>query len=159
MWETWVRSLGWEDPLEEGMVTHCSIVAWRIPKDRGAWLATVHGVTKSQARVTNKAQHRAVSNRYIHGSRSQTEVRLTSLVIIARNLLGDCDFCPCNSGICRFTDVIAQKRNVFTKEHSKSTLNFIYDYCWRRQWHPTPVLLPGKSHGRRSLVGCSPWGG
>ena len=36
------------------------------------------------------------------------------------------------------------------------------DYCMsilrRRQWHPTPVLLPGKSHGRRSLVGCSPWG-
>ena len=30
--------------------------------------------------------------------------------------------------------------------------------CWRRQWHPTPVLLPGKSHGRRSLVGFSPWG-
>ena len=30
--------------------------------------------------------------------------------------------------------------------------------CWRRPWHPTPVLLPGKSHGRRSLVGCSPWG-
>ena len=29
---------------------------------------------------------------------------------------------------------------------------------WRRQWHPTPVLLPGKSHGLRSLVGCSPWG-
>ena len=28
----------------------------------------------------------------------------------------------------------------------------------RRRWHPTPVLLPGKSHGRRSLVGCSPWG-
>ena len=30
--------------------------------------------------------------------------------------------------------------------------------CWRRQWHPTPVLLPRKSHGRRSLLGCSPWG-
>ena len=29
---------------------------------------------------------------------------------------------------------------------------------WRRQWHPTPVLLPGKSRGQRSLVGCSPWG-
>ena len=29
---------------------------------------------------------------------------------------------------------------------------------WRRQWHPTPVLLPGKPHGQRSLVGCSPWG-
>ena len=33
-----------------------------------------------------------------------------------------------------------------------------YVLSWRRQWHPTPVLLPGKSHGRRSLVGCSPWG-
>ena len=32
------------------------------------------------------------------------------------------------------------------------------DLIRRRQWHPTPVLLPGKSHGRRSLVGCSPWG-
>ena len=31
-------------------------------------------------------------------------------------------------------------------------------YCRRRQWHPTPVLLPGKSHGWRRLVGCSPWG-
>ena len=33
-----------------------------------------------------------------------------------------------------------------------------YEVLWRRQWHLTPVLLPGKSHGRRSLVGCSPWG-
>ena len=48
MRETWVRSLGWEDPLEEGMATHSSILAWRIPMDRGAWRATVHGVTKSQ---------------------------------------------------------------------------------------------------------------
>ena len=30
-------------------------------------------------------------------------------------------------------------------------------FNWRRRWHPTPVLLPGKSHGQRSLVGCSPW--
>ena len=42
--------------------------------------------------------------------------------------------------------------------------NFVWIICsqqqWfrRRQWHPTPVFLPGKSHGRRSLVGCSPWG-
>ena len=37
MRETWVRSLGWEDPLEAGMATHSSILAWRIPTDRGAW--------------------------------------------------------------------------------------------------------------------------
>ena len=41
--ETWVRSLGWEDPLEKGMATHSSILAWRIPMDRGAWWATVQG--------------------------------------------------------------------------------------------------------------------
>ena len=33
-----------------------------------------------------------------------------------------------------------------------------FPIIWRRRWHPTPVLLPGKSHGWRSLVGCSPWG-
>ena len=48
MWETWVQPLGWEDPLEEGMATHSKIRAWRIPMDRGAWWATVHGMTKSQ---------------------------------------------------------------------------------------------------------------
>ena len=37
MWETWVQSLGWEDPLEEGMATYSSILAWRIRMDRGAW--------------------------------------------------------------------------------------------------------------------------
>ena len=47
MWETWVRSLGWEDPLEEGMATHSSIFAWRIPMNRGAWQATAHGVAKN----------------------------------------------------------------------------------------------------------------
>ena len=42
-----VRSLGREDPLEKGMATHSSVLAWRIPMDSGAWQATVHRVTKS----------------------------------------------------------------------------------------------------------------
>ena len=51
--ETQVRSMGQEDPLEEGMATHSSILARRILMDRGAWWATVHGVTKSQTRLSN----------------------------------------------------------------------------------------------------------
>ena len=47
VWETWVQSLGWEDSLEEGVATHSSVLAWRIPMDRGTWQATVHGVTES----------------------------------------------------------------------------------------------------------------
>ena len=46
--ETWAQSLGWEDPLEEGMATHSSILVQRIATDKGAWWVTVHGVTKSQ---------------------------------------------------------------------------------------------------------------
>ena len=51
MWETWVRFLSWEDPLEEGMATHSSILVWRIPMDRGTWRAAVHGVAKSETQL------------------------------------------------------------------------------------------------------------
>ena len=53
MQETWVQSLGQEDPLEEGMATHSSILAWRIPVDRGAWQAAVLRVVKSQTRLSD----------------------------------------------------------------------------------------------------------
>ena len=49
MQETWVQTLGWEDPLETGMATHSNILAWRI-----SWTeATVHGVAKSQTRLND----------------------------------------------------------------------------------------------------------
>ena len=53
MQETWVQSLGREDPLEEGMATHSSILAWRIPMDKGTWWATVPGVSKSRTRLSD----------------------------------------------------------------------------------------------------------
>ena len=53
MQETWVRSLGWEDPLEEGMATHSSILAWRIPMDRGDQWAPVRGVARSWTRLSD----------------------------------------------------------------------------------------------------------
>ena len=49
MHETWIWSLDWEEPLEKGRATYSSILAWRIPMDREAWQATVHGVAKSWA--------------------------------------------------------------------------------------------------------------
>ena len=69
-----------------------------------------------------------------------------------------------------------RKHNIKSTCKSNSVLHFFYPLCYsnsnhnlqqlkcfsvnnrRRQWHPTPALLPGKSHGWRSLVGCSPWG-
>ena len=52
MWQTWVQSLGWEEPLEEGLATPSSILAWIIPMDRGAWWATVRGVAKSRTQLS-----------------------------------------------------------------------------------------------------------
>ena len=50
--ETQVQTLGQEDPLEGGLATHSSILAWRIPRTRGAWQALVHWVTKGQTRLS-----------------------------------------------------------------------------------------------------------
>ena len=53
MQETGVQSLSWEDPLEEGMATHFSILSWRISIDRGAWGTTVHGIAKNQTQLSD----------------------------------------------------------------------------------------------------------
>ena len=57
MWETWVRSLGLEDPLEEGVAAHSSILAWRIPVNRGAWGTAVHAVTKRHDWLTKHSTY------------------------------------------------------------------------------------------------------
>ena len=59
MQETWVQSLRWEDSLEEGMATHSSILAWRIPMDRRAWQATVRSVTESDL-TEQLSRHNAI---------------------------------------------------------------------------------------------------
>ena len=46
--EAWVPSLGWEGPLEEGIAAHSSVLAWRMPMDRGAWQAAVYRIAKCQ---------------------------------------------------------------------------------------------------------------
>ena len=57
MQETWVQSLGWEDPLEKGMATHSQKSCLGNPMDRGAWLAMVFGVTKSWTQLKQRNHH------------------------------------------------------------------------------------------------------
>ena len=73
----------------------------------------------------------------------------------------------CSPFCCSFDEFVEEK--VISPSYSSAILTpppyyrllmFVlpWSILWRRQWHPTPVLLPGKSHGQRGLVGCSPWG-
>ena len=97
MWETWVRLLGWEDPLEGGMATHSSILAWRIAMDRRrAWQATVHGVAESD--MTEKLSTH--NNLYQFSSVTRSCLTLCDPMDLAPRLL-----CPWNSpgkntGVC-----------------------------------------------------------
>ena len=52
----------WEDPLEEGMATHCSILAWEIPMDRGAWQAAVHRIVKGWTRLSTQVMPEEVAS-------------------------------------------------------------------------------------------------
>ena len=62
-----------------------------------------------------------------------------------------------------FQRIARRDKKAFLSDHCKeieenNRMGKTRDLFWRRQWHPTPALLPGESHGRRSLVGYSPWG-
>ena len=54
-------TLGWKDPLEESMATHSSILAWRIPMERGAWWATVHRIAQTWTRLKRFSTHARTS--------------------------------------------------------------------------------------------------
>ena len=64
IWETCVHSLGWDDPLEEGMATHSSVPDLENSTDKGAWWATVHGVTKDLDMTEHSRLHTATTVYY-----------------------------------------------------------------------------------------------
>ena len=72
----------------------------------------------------------------------ETVETVTYFIFLGSKITADCD---CSHEI---------KRRLLLGRKVMTNLDSIF---WRRQWHPTPVLLPGKPHGWRSLVGCSPW--
>ena len=78
MWETWVLPLGWEDPLEEGMAIHSSILAWKNPKDGGSWKATLHGLAKESDTTEQLITH-------TQGQMSRKHRKVTSIFLLEVN--------------------------------------------------------------------------
>ena len=74
------------------------------------------------------------------------------MLLLSRKTTLQCQFFPIDLKFW-FSSLYSSIQN-----YSGRVLKTTSAWPWRRRWHPTPVLLPGKSHGRRSLVGCSPWG-
>ena len=140
MQESWAPPLGGEAPLEKDVAAHSGTLAWRIP-----WTEEpVSQLSMGSQRV----RHNLVSDK------------------TKQNILVFMSCCCCNKlpqtqwlKMTHIYDILVMEigsMNGFPGLQSRIStgLGFL---CWRRQWHPTPVLLPGKSHGRRSLVVCSPW--
>ena len=129
MRETWVWSLGQEVPLEKETATHSSILAWKFP-----WM---EGFLRQ---VTEDKYNPAFTSRTVANVISICREPETTVVLSAHGNFQ----CDGWSMKCMIT--------------SGEMFDPFQGLLQRRQWHPTPVILPGKSHWWRSLVGCSPWG-
>ena len=138
----WAPFLGWEDLLEEEMATHSRILAWKIPwtekPDGSPW-----GCKESDTSCLNICSGVGSVNHIV----AQFSVFWGTSILFS--IVAAPIYIPPNSveGF-HFLRILSSIRYL-------SPTDILIR---RRQWHRTPVLLPGKSRGWRSLVGCSPWG-
>ena len=126
--------LGWEDPLEEGVATHSSILAWRIPMDRGAWQATVHRVTKSN----------------LAGKEPTCNARYRGLIPGWGRSSGEGIGYPLQHS---WASLVAQLVKNLPALWETWVRSWVGKIPWRREWLPTPVFLSGEFHGLYSQWG------
>ena len=149
--ETRVWSLGQENPLEKGMATHSSILAWRIPRTEepgglqfirsqrvghnwSEWVWIVACLAPVSMRFPRQE--------YWHG-----------LSFSSPGFFVTQGWNPC---LLHYRWIIHQ--SICLECWRPGFDSWVGKIPWRRKWQPTPVPLPGESHGGRSLVGYSPWG-
>ena len=147
MRETLVWYLGWEDPLEEGMATYSSILAWRIPMDRGAWQDAASEVVPR----LSTAQHICIIWCIERG-------RETSMFMRERNTCKHTHIIYVHICCCLGASLPAQLVKNPPAMQETWDQSWVRKMPWKRKWLPTLVFLSGKSHGQWSLAGYSPWG-
>ena len=132
MWDTWVRSLGQEDPLEKEMVTHSSILACKIP-----W---TEEPSRLQFMGSQGVGHDWVTSLHFKAMAPHSSTLVWKI--------------PWTEEPGRLQSM-GSRRVGHNWAISLSIFTFMH---WRRKWQPTPVFLPGESQGWRSLVGYRLWG-
>ena len=135
MQETWARSLGWEDPQEEGMASHFRVIQrlkWNL-----LLLSPLRKILISLYPFFFQCEQNIVS-RFLN-------LKYMSLLIDWQTMHSKNDM-KWKIGYLSFPNDWATSLSLFTFMH------------WRRKWQPTPAFLPGESQGRGSLVGCRLWG-
>ena len=145
MWEIWVRSLGWEDPLEEGMATHSNILAWRIP-----WIENLEGYSSWGQKELDKTERLMRTCRRV----STAEIQAVTVHVSVK------------AGHCRVTtgaegDVVTRAwvpgpgRSALPLQsavRAKSPQSS--DSLRPRGLHPTRLLCPWDSPGKNTGEGC-----
>ena len=122
------------------------------PMDRGAWQAAVHGVTKSH-NMTEVTWHTAHNNIPSYEYTTFCPSMYLSMDVWVVSLFGCCGFCCSKHSCINQRIIFDQGVKIFFKFIRLFKMKKSF---WRRKWQLTPVFLPGKSHGQRSLVGYSP---
>ena len=140
MQETWVWSLGQEDPLEEGMATHSSILAWRIP-----WTGEPG---RLQSMGSQRVGYDSVTN--THSIALQCYISFCC----GGNQLLNIHISP---PFWASLPLLLPTRH-FKLMNLGFPIYMSWEDPWGREWQPTPLFLPGEPHGQRCLAGYSPWG-
>ena len=143
--ETWVRSVGWEDPLEKGMAIHSSILAWRIP-----W---TEELGRLQSMGSQWVRHNWATFIFISVDCPTQRVRKSNRKIDCFSVISSiCKIQVCLLSLFWASPIAQQVKNpLAVLETQAQSLD------WRNP-QPAPVFLPEKFHEQRSLVGYSPWG-
>ena len=143
--------------LEKAMATHSSVLAWRIPGMGGAWWAAVYGVAQSRTRL-KRLSSSSICLFMVLEKAEEPEIKLPTSAGSSKKQ---------ESSRKTYKSIHVQhtphqqkkkKKHIIISINAEKVFDKIQHPFRRRQWQPTPVLLPGKSHGWRGLVGCSPWG-
>ena len=141
--ETWVWSLGREDPLEKIMATHSSILAWRIP-----WTEEPGDL---QSVALQRVRHHWAANTF-------TSFLLLYYSAVEKAMVPHSSTLAWRIPWMEEPSRLQSMGSRRVRQDWATSLSLFTFMHWRRKWQPTPVFLPGESQGRGSLVGCRLWG-